>query len=268
VLTGNPVRGGFAALPERRHTEPLQLLAFGGSQGSRLLNQALVAGLAGLPGPERLRIIHQTGPAARDDVAAAYLAAGREAEVVGFLDDMEQRLGAADLVLARSGATTCAELQAAGRAAILVPFAKAADDHQRKNAEAMQAAGAADMLEEHELTGPRLAQAITDLVDNPERLAAMGQAARHMARPDAAARVADLLEGKHDATEAQSHGGTDQDRSSDAAQAQSHGGTTQRFLVWPPFAASSGPSPRCEDPFRSLCLCASVAALSVGGGRV
>jgi UDP-N-acetylglucosamine--N-acetylmuramyl-(pentapeptide) pyrophosphoryl-undecaprenol N-acetylglucosamine transferase len=196
VLTGNPVRGGFAALPQKPHREPLTLLAFGGSQGSRALNQALVAALPRLPGPERLRIVHQTGPAMRDSVEASYRAAGRPAEVTGFLDDMARRLGEADLVLSRSGATTCAELTVAGKAALLVPFAGAADDHQTTNARALEAAGAARVLEERELTGESLAQAIVGLVERPECLTAMDQASRRLGRADAAARVVDLLLGQ------------------------------------------------------------------------
>ena len=96
----------------------------------------------------------------RDEVEAAYRAAGREAEVVAFLDDMERRFAEADLVLSRSGATTCAELTVAGKAAILVPFALAADDHQRTNARALEAAGAARMLEEKDLSGESLAAAV------------------------------------------------------------------------------------------------------------
>jgi UDP-N-acetylglucosamine--N-acetylmuramyl-(pentapeptide) pyrophosphoryl-undecaprenol N-acetylglucosamine transferase len=195
VLTGNPVRGGFASLPRKEHREPLTLLAFGGSQGSRVLNHALVAALPRLPGPDRLRIVHQTGPAMRDEVEAAYRTAGRPAEVVAFLDDMEKRFAEADLVLSRSGATTCAELTVAGKAAILVPFALAADDHQRTNARALEAAGAARMLEEKALSGESLAAAVHALVAEPERLAAMEEAARRIGRPDAAARVAELLLG-------------------------------------------------------------------------
>jgi UDP-N-acetylglucosamine--N-acetylmuramyl-(pentapeptide) pyrophosphoryl-undecaprenol N-acetylglucosamine transferase len=193
VLTGNPVRGGFAALPAKPPREPFQLLAFGGSQGSRVLNQALVAALEALPGPERLRIVHQTGPAMRDEVVAAYRAQGRPGEVVAFLDDMARRFGEADLVLCRSGATTCAELTAAGKVAILVPFAGAADDHQTTNARALEAKGAARVLEEKQLTGASLARAVSELMDAPQTLAAMGAAARALGRPDAAARVADLL---------------------------------------------------------------------------
>lgn len=196
VLTGNPVRGGFAALPRKPHRPPLTLLAFGGSQGSRVLNEALLAALPYLPGAERLRIVHQTGEAMHEVVAAGYAAAGRQAELAAFLDDMEARFAAADLVLSRSGATTCAELTAAGKAALLVPFARAADDHQRVNARALVAAGAAVMIEERDLRGESLARAVTELVAQPERLEAMENAARALGRPDAAARVADLLEGK------------------------------------------------------------------------
>jgi UDP-N-acetylglucosamine--N-acetylmuramyl-(pentapeptide) pyrophosphoryl-undecaprenol N-acetylglucosamine transferase len=193
VLTGNPVRGGFASLPRKEHREPLTLLAFGGSQGSRVLNRALLAALPHLPGPERLRIVHQTGPAMRDEVAAAYRDAGRTADVVAFIDDMAARFGDADLVLSRSGATTCAELTAAGKAAILVPFARAADGHQRTNARALEAAGAARMVEERDLRGEALAALVRALIGDPPRLAAMGEAARRLGRPDAAARVADLV---------------------------------------------------------------------------
>jgi UDP-N-acetylglucosamine--N-acetylmuramyl-(pentapeptide) pyrophosphoryl-undecaprenol N-acetylglucosamine transferase len=169
------------------------LLAFGGSQGSRVLNRALVDALPHLPGRERLAIVHQTGPVLLEEVQAAYRAAGREAEVLPFLDDMEARFAAADLVLSRSGATTCAELTVGGKAAILVPFALAADDHQRTNARALEKAGAAVMLEEKGLSGASLAAAVRTLLDAPGRIGAMEEAARGIGRPDAAARVADLL---------------------------------------------------------------------------
>ncbi len=210
VITGNPVRGGFASLPTKAHAAPLTMLAFGGSQGSRVLNEALVAALPLLPAAERLRIVHQTGPAMRESVAEAYAKAGREAEVVAFLDDMEARFAEADFVVSRSGATTCAELGAAGKAAVLVPFARAADDHQRSNAAAMQRAGAALMLEEKDLSGASLAAAITSLVEAPERIEAMEQRARALGRPDAAARVAELLMGTNDGSE--NHRGTETQR--------------------------------------------------------
>jgi len=189
------VRGGFASLPRKVHVPPLTLLAFGGSQGSRVLNRALLAALPHLPKPDRLRIVHQTGEAMHAEVKAHYAGAGREAEVLPFIDDMERRFAEADLVCSRSGATTCAELCAAGKAAVLVPFARAAEDHQRVNAEALQAAGAARMIEEKDLSGESLARAIGELVREPARIGAMEEAARTLGRPDAAARVADLLEG-------------------------------------------------------------------------
>jgi UDP-N-acetylglucosamine--N-acetylmuramyl-(pentapeptide) pyrophosphoryl-undecaprenol N-acetylglucosamine transferase len=196
VLTGNPVRGGFASLPPKEHRPPLTLLAFGGSQGSRVLNRALVDALPHLPPASALRIVHQTGETMRDEVSAAYAAAGRDAEVVAFVDDMETRVAAADLVVSRSGATTCAELTAAGKAAVLVPFARAADDHQRINARTLEAGGAAKVIEEKDLTGKALAGVVGELVVAPDRIATMEQAARRLARPDAAARVADLLQQK------------------------------------------------------------------------
>jgi UDP-N-acetylglucosamine--N-acetylmuramyl-(pentapeptide) pyrophosphoryl-undecaprenol N-acetylglucosamine transferase len=196
VVTGNPVRGGFARLPRREHRHPLTLLAFGGSQGSRALNRALVGALEHLPGEGRLRIVHQTGERMFREVTEAYEANRRRSgEVRPFLDDMEEQMGAADLVLSRSGATTCAELTVGGRAAVLVPFAAAADDHQRTNARALEAAGAARMIEEKDLTGESLAREVTALVDEPERIGAMEEAARKLGRPDAAARVADLVLG-------------------------------------------------------------------------
>ena len=196
-VTGNPVRGGFATIARKAHAIPHTLLVFGGSQGSRIINNAVVAALPKLPGADRLRIVHQTGVAMRDEVAAAYAGAGREAEVVDFLDDMEKRFAQADLVVSRSGATTCAELTAAGKASVLIPFALAADDHQKSNAVALQSAGAARMVEEKDLTGERLAEAITSILGDASRLTAMEDAARAVARPDAAARVADLLLGSH-----------------------------------------------------------------------
>ncbi len=194
VITGNPVRGGFASIPRKRHQPPLTLLAFGGSQGSRVLNDALVGALPHLPGADRLHIVHQTGASGHATVSAAYAGAARAGETLPFLDDMERRFAEADLVLSRSGATTCAELTAAGKAAVLVPFARSADDHQRINAQAMQEAGAALMIEEGDLTGQSLAAALLQLLDSPGRIEAMEDAGRRLGRPDAAARVADLLE--------------------------------------------------------------------------
>jgi UDP-N-acetylglucosamine--N-acetylmuramyl-(pentapeptide) pyrophosphoryl-undecaprenol N-acetylglucosamine transferase len=193
VITGTPVRGGFPSIPRKEHRAPFTLLAFGGSQGSRVINEALVAALPHLPGADRLRIVHQSGAAGHAAISSAYGVAGRAAEVTPFLEDMERRFAEADLVLSRSGATTCAELAAAGKASILIPFARSADDHQRKNAEEMQNAGAALMIQEKELNGETLAAAIRGLLDDPKRIEAMETASRGLGKPDAAARVADLL---------------------------------------------------------------------------
>src|SRR5258706_5602516 len=195
VLTGNPVRGGFASLPRKAHLPPLVLLVFGGSQGSRILNRTMVAALPHLPGAERLRIVHQTGEAMHAEVTAAYAAAGRDADVLPFLDDMERRFAAADLVCSRSGATTCAELAAAGRAAVLVPIAQAPGDHQRKNALALASAGAAPTGAGKDPTRPAPGPGHVGPREQPAPISPAGDAAPAPRRPDAAARVADLLEG-------------------------------------------------------------------------
>jgi UDP-N-acetylglucosamine--N-acetylmuramyl-(pentapeptide) pyrophosphoryl-undecaprenol N-acetylglucosamine transferase len=202
VVTGNPVRDVLVSSPPRPHVPPFTLLAFGGSQGSQALNHALVEALASLPGAGDLRIVHQTGPARQAEVAEAYRRVAREAEVLSFLDDMDRRYAEAHVVLCRSGATTCAELAATGRAAILVPFARAAGDHQRINARAFALAGAAVVIEESELSGAALAATVRALCSDPARVAAMETAARTLARPQAAARVADLLSGETMATPA------------------------------------------------------------------
>ena len=191
VLTGNPVRASFRSIEPRPHTPPLQLLCFGGSQGSRILSDALMKALPGLPDEHSLAIVHQTGPAQFEKVRDAYEAAGRAARVTPFIDDMSQAFGDADLILCRAGATTIAELKVAGKASILVPLASAADDHQTSNAKALEADGAAVMIAERDLDS--LADVITGLVANPDRIRSLENRARSLGRPDAAARVADLL---------------------------------------------------------------------------
>jgi UDP-N-acetylglucosamine--N-acetylmuramyl-(pentapeptide) pyrophosphoryl-undecaprenol N-acetylglucosamine transferase len=197
VVTGNPVREAFTRIGPPPGGPALSLLVFGGSRGARSINRAMVAALPQLavmqPAP---RIVHQTGP---DDLAAvrggyAAVPALATARVEPFLDDMPRYLGEADLVVARSGATTLAELAAAGRPAILVPYPHAADDHQRLNAEAVAEAGAAVWILDRELSGPGLAAAVNDLAADPARRARMAEAARALARPDAAARIADVAE--------------------------------------------------------------------------
>ena len=146
--------------------------------------------------PVELRIKHQTGPADFEKVQARYAAAGwsERADVRSYIDNMMSDFAAADLVLCRAGATTTAELIAAGKASIMVPFPFAADDHQRKNAEALEAAGAARMILQQELSGDRLAAEIEKLVQSPQELDRMEEASRKLAHGDAAAAAVDIIE--------------------------------------------------------------------------
>jgi len=198
VVTGNPVRREFFEIPAKpRDASRFSLLVFGGSQGARAVNEAMVAALPELePLRDVLRITHQTGEADYERVQAAYIAAGWEkrAGVRRYIDDMVVSFAGADLVVCRAGATTTAELIAAGKAAIMVPFPLAADDHQRKNAEALVAKGAARMILQQELTGSRLAAEIADLVGAPEEVVKMASASRELAHGNAAAAVVDLVE--------------------------------------------------------------------------
>lgn len=193
-VTGIPVRTEFFRLASRPTGAPPHLLVFGGSQGARVLNTVMPKIAASLLAevPE-LTILHQAGARHVESTLAAYQASGAPAErwqVAPFLDDMPHRFEQADLVLARSGASTAAELAAAGKPALLIPFPQAADDHQRRNAEVMAEAGAARMLVEAELTPALLEQTLRDLLADPARLATMAQQARSLAHPDAANRIA------------------------------------------------------------------------------
>lgn len=192
VVTGNPVRSSFKALAPREHEPPLRLLCFGGSQGSRILSNALLGAIPSLPDESALSIVHQTGPAQHEEIEAAYRKAGRAARVVPFIDNMWEAFAEADLVLCRAGATTLAELTVAGKAAILVPLRSAADDHQTWNAKAMADAGAAVMVRESDLH--TLGDVLRGLVEEPLRLRSLETRARALGKPDAAARVADLLQ--------------------------------------------------------------------------
>ena len=198
VVTGNPVRREFFDIPPKsRDATRFSVLVFGGSQGARAINEAMAAALPNLEAErERLRITHQTGEADFEKVQAAYIDAGwgESAEVRRYIDNMVAEFAAADLIICRAGATTSAELVAAGKAAIMIPFPQAADDHQRKNAEALQAAGAARMILQQELTGERLASEITALVQAPEDLTMMEEMSRKLARGDAAAATVDMME--------------------------------------------------------------------------
>ncbi len=197
VVTGNPVRAEIEALPApgqrwAHRQGPLQLLVVGGSLGAQVLNQVLPQALALLAPAERPRIVHQTGTAQAGAVQAEYRDAGIAAEVLPFIDDMPARLAACDLMVCRAGAITVSELCAAGVPAVLVPLIASTTTHQRDNATMMAAHGAAIHLPQAELTPRRLADVLRGTTR--DNLLAMAERARSLARPRAAARVADEIQ--------------------------------------------------------------------------
>jgi UDP-N-acetylglucosamine--N-acetylmuramyl-(pentapeptide) pyrophosphoryl-undecaprenol N-acetylglucosamine transferase len=198
VVTGNPVRREFFDIPPKgRDASRFSVLVFGGSQGARAINEAVVAALPLMQSVRsRLYVTHQTGEADFEKVSRGYRDAGwiENADVRRYIDDMVALFAASDLIICRAGATTSAELVAAGKAAIMIPFPFAADDHQRKNAEALEAAGAARMILQQDLTGERLASEVTRLVSAPDEVTRMEEASRKLARGDAAAATVDLME--------------------------------------------------------------------------
>ena len=187
---GNPVRRGFSDLPEPEHRigqdgDPRRrLLVIGGSQGARSLNTILPAALALMAESERPQVHHQAGRTF-DVAKAAYQSAGVDAQLAAFIENMPEAYGWADLVVCRAGASTVAELAAAGCAALLVPFPAAVDDHQTKNAEYLVKAGAAVLVQERDLDAPRLASLLRELLGDTARLVSMARAARTAAWPDA-----------------------------------------------------------------------------------
>ncbi len=196
-VSGNPVRPEFFEEAYEQPSSPpgaARVLVFGGSQGAHAINMAMVEAAARLAAATpRLAITHQTGERDVEVVRDGYRRAGLEARVEPFLFGMDREMKAADVVVSRSGATTLAELTAARRASILVPFPAATDDHQRKNAEALVKAGAARMVEQRELTGDRLAAEILALASDAERRRRMADAAGRLARPDAARVIVDKV---------------------------------------------------------------------------
>lgn len=195
-VTGNPVRAEFFNVPAKQRGEVFHILIFGGSQGARAINNAMSDALVHLTEfVGQLTITHQTGEADFEKIREIYSrSAFPDADVRPFISDMFVEFAKADLVISRAGATTCAELGAAGKAAIMIPLPTAADDHQRKNAEALQNAGAAKMLIQAELSGERLASEIKDLIEHAGKVTLMETAAKGIGRPDAAERTADLIE--------------------------------------------------------------------------
>jgi len=195
IVTGNPVRQEFFEIEPKERGEKVNLLIFGGSQGARAINNAMGEALPMLP-HDKLRITHQTGESDLEKIKEIYARSefNGAADVRPYISNMVDEFAKADLVICRAGATTCAELSAAGKAAIMIPLPTAADDHQRKNAEALQTAGAAKMILQKDLTGESLANEILDLINSPEKISAMEAATKKLARRDAAEATVDLIE--------------------------------------------------------------------------
>jgi len=196
-VTGLPIRAEFFAVPPKPREGKLTVLITGGSQGSRTLNRAVEDSWPLWPNGA-VRLLHQTGASGFDDIAPRFRAAAVDGEITAFLTDMPRAFAEADLVVSRSGMGAVSELAAAGKPSILVPLPTASDQHQLRNAEALEKAGAARLVLDVEMTGPRLVKEVMQLisVDNaPENtLEKMSQAARAFAKPGAARRAAEILE--------------------------------------------------------------------------
>ena len=201
-VAGNPVRPEFFPAQNEELNDntsvprdAARVLIFGGSQGAHAINVAMVEAASRLAASGiRLAITHQTGQRDLDLVRGAYQRAGLEARVEAYIYEIDREMKAAAVVIARAGATTLAELAASGTPAILVPLPNATDDHQRKNADVVAGAGAAVVIDERGLNGDTLAAAISSLVSDTQRRREMSIAARQLARPDAAQRIADRVE--------------------------------------------------------------------------
>jgi UDP-N-acetylglucosamine--N-acetylmuramyl-(pentapeptide) pyrophosphoryl-undecaprenol N-acetylglucosamine transferase len=197
VVTGNPVRPEIGALeaPERRYgarSGPLRVLVVGGSLGAKALNEIVPQAIARIPKERRPLVTHQSGTQHLDALREAYAAAGVEADTTGFIDDMAKAYASADLVVCRAGATSVAEIAAAGVASVLVPYPHAVDDHQTTNARLLADAGAAILLPQSELSPEPLSRLL--LEHDRDRLLQMARRARSLGRPDAARAVARICE--------------------------------------------------------------------------
>ena len=200
TLTGIPVRPEFFAISARAPSEPFHLLITGGSQGASVINRAAMDSANLLAEKmaaqkNRISIVHQTGERDYNAVCAAYARHEIDAEVLPFIGNMAERFAQADLIVCRAGAITAAEAAAAGRAAFFIPFGASTDSHQLRNAQEMQRAGAARLIPEPQLTAERLTREIFSLFDRPADLQAMAANARHLARPNAAREIVNLIEG-------------------------------------------------------------------------
>ena len=190
-VTGVPVRPEFFKIPQHTFSPPGSLLVFGGSQGARVLNQAMIDAIPKWNGMG-VRIRHQTGERDFEKVDAAYKQVGLAVEVCKFIENMPGAFAEADLVICRSGASTVAEITAAAKPAVFVPFPFAADDHQLKNAEAVENAGAGRLIPEAELTPERLARTVAELLGNPKTLDDMSAKARGLSHPNASQDIAKM----------------------------------------------------------------------------
>jgi len=194
-LTGIPVRQEFHEVSSKVSAGgPLCLLVFGGSQGSSPMNQLVCQALPFLPPTGEIKIVHQTGLTDYSSVKERYKQAGFEAEVIDFIQDMPAYFSGADLILSRAGASTVAEIAAAGKPSILIPLPHATDDHQRMNARALVQKRAALSLEETETTGEELASLLVELAQTRDRLDQMAQASRELAHPESRTKIIELME--------------------------------------------------------------------------
>jgi UDP-N-acetylglucosamine--N-acetylmuramyl-(pentapeptide) pyrophosphoryl-undecaprenol N-acetylglucosamine transferase len=195
VVTGCPVRREFLGIAPRIPQKPLRVLITGGSQGALPVNRAFVDAMNFLANRKNeMNIVHQTGERDYDAVRTAYARHEIRAEVVPFLSNMPERFEWADIIVCRAGAITAAELAAAGRAAIFIPFGRATDSHQLRNAQEMAKQGAGRVITEAELTGERLSKEIFALLDSPQQIERMSMAARSLSRPNAARDIVNLIE--------------------------------------------------------------------------
>jgi len=199
LLTGCPVREEFFTIQPHRANKPLQLLVTGGSQGALPINRAFLGAMNLLAARKNeLSIVHQTGERDYTIVKAAYDQYQIRAEIVPFLSNMAERFDWADLLVCRAGAITAAEVAAAGRAAIFIPFGRATDSHQLRNAQEMVNAKAGRLIAEDELSSERLAKEIFSLLDQPQEIETLSRNARKLAYPDAAKTIVDLIESAAD----------------------------------------------------------------------
>jgi UDP-N-acetylglucosamine--N-acetylmuramyl-(pentapeptide) pyrophosphoryl-undecaprenol N-acetylglucosamine transferase len=195
VVTGCPVRAEFFSIVPRKPANPLRLLVTGGSQGALPINRAFVDSMDRLASRKNeLSIVHQTGERDYDAVRTAYARREILAEVVPFLTNMPERFGWADVIVCRAGAITAAEVAASGRAAIFIPFGRATDSHQLRNAQEMARAGAGRLISESELTAEKLTDEVFSLLDRPQEIERLSSNARALARPLATRDIVNLIE--------------------------------------------------------------------------